>query len=452
MIKEHLYSELFVSVLITSLFYAFYDFYLFSIFSIFIFIYFGLKIFNELGKKIEIRDIMIFIAILQWLIGPILSYRFTDDKVFYFMIIGEEEYVNYVFPATFFLIIGLYLPIFGYKFNENLILKNIYSIIKQKPNIDITLIAIGIVSEILINYVPLSLRFAFSLLGSLRYIGLYYLMVGKRPFKWIIFSIIMLWLLYIAIDHTVFQSFILWAGFMFLIIAFLYKLSKAKKISIIILFVSMVFIIQTVKYEFRQLTWFAEGKIDNKMEIFTNLVKKNLSRSDLLFSEANIQALISRINQGWIIARIMYYIPVYEPYAEGETIKIAIASSLLPRFIYKDKITAGGNAYFERFTGLNMGKSTSMDLSIVGEAYANYGKFWGIVFMFFLGISYNAVLYIIFRISLYNPTILFWIPLIFFQVIKAESDLATSLNHLTKASMLVFAFFWSAKNIWGVRL
>ena len=36
-----------------------------------------------------------------------------------------------------------------------------------------------------------------------------------------------------------------------------------------------------------------------------------------------------------------------------------------------------------RFTGLNLTSTTSMGMSIIGEAYANFGSFGGFIFMGF---------------------------------------------------------------------
>ena len=86
-----------------------------------------------------------------------------------------------------------------------------------------------------------------------------------------------------------------------------------------------------------------------------------------------------------------------------------------------------------------------MDISQVGEAYANFGAIGGMIFMLLVGLFFN---WIIARISKWGniyPDLIFWLPLIFLQVVKAETSLVTVLNHLTKA-MLVAWFFFSP---WG---
>ncbi len=91
-----------------------------------------------------------------------------------------------------------------------------------------------------------------------------------------------------------------------------------------------------------------------------------------------------------------------------------------------------------------------MNLSLVGEGYANFGAGGGIAFMFVVGLFYNWGLALIFRLARKYPSLIFWIPLIFLQVIKAETDLITVLNHLVKASIVTAGVFWGFRRILGI--
>ena len=86
-----------------------------------------------------------------------------------------------------------------------------------------------------------------------------------------------------------------------------------------------------------------------------------------------------------------------------------------------------------------------MGMSIIGEAYANFGSFGGIFFMliwgFFLSVYWNRIR----ALSENHPVLIFFIPLLFFQVVKAETELVVVLNHMVKASIVVALFFWAAR-------
>jgi hypothetical protein len=51
----------------------------------------------------------------------------------------------------------------------------------------------------------------------------------------------------------------------------------------------------------------------------------------------------------------------------------------------------------------------------------------------------------VFKKTATNIVLLAFLPLLFLQVIKAETELVVVLNHLIKASIVVYLFFWAAK-------
>jgi hypothetical protein len=167
-----------------------------------------------------------------------------------------------------------------------------------------------------------------------------------------------------------------------------------------------------------------------------------LTDPGLLFETAVLQNMGARLNQGWIIARVMNHMPAKQEFVRGETIENGIYAALLPRILAPNKAEAGGRANFERFTGTELPETTSMDVSLVGEGYANFGKTGGVIFLLIMGAFYNLAIIKTISLAKLYPTILFWLPIIFFQVIKAETDFATVLNHFTKAVIVTFAVFW----------
>ena len=163
-------------------------------------------------------------------------------------------------------------------------------------------------------------------------------------------------------------------------------------------------------------------------------------------SDEYFQGLIDRLNQGWIIARIMYVVPEFEPFAEGETIREGLLAATVPRFLNPDKVKSGG-ANFERFTGMQLIK-TSMNIGVIGEAYANYGVNGGIVFMFCIGLFFNLALYILLRYAKKNYEVFLWIPFLFLYVVKAEDDFATMINQFVKAIFVMYFIFMIIKRLY----
>ncbi len=421
-----------------------------SLLGVTLFVIFSVKFYLELSHKIEIRDVIILLALLQWIIGPILSYLYVTDESFYFMVIPEKDYMDYVFPASLLFVIGLYFPIGPKKINEQQILQKIKIILKKYPHLDLILIGSGLLAAFLKDSMPLSIRFVFYLVANMRFIGLFVLILGKRPYKWVIFGTVIFLFFSTTVQEGMFHDLILWSGFIFIVLAFILKFSNQQKILILSLLVTGVFLIQSVKHELRKVIWTSSQV--NATSVFSRLVQERLSNESYLMNESNLNAMISRINQGWIVARIMNYVPRFEPFAEGETIRKALIAALVPRLLMPNKVKAGGQENFERFTGHKLRSGTSMNLSVLGEAYANYGIWGGSFFMFLVGLFYNFVQLKIFNWTRFYPTLLLWLPLIFLQAVKAEGDFAISLNHIIKAGIITWGVFYFLPKFFSVEL
>jgi hypothetical protein len=158
-----------------------------------------------------------------------------------------------------------------------------------------------------------------------------------------------------------------------------------------------------------------------------------------------------RFNQGWIVSAIMSRVPAYQPHEGGSTITYAIKASVLPRLLVEKKgAWAGEN--FQRYTGLKIPRSTTMGISVVGEAYINFARIGGAIFMFIWGLAIGFSYRFLLRKSRKYPTLILWIPLIYLQVVKAETELLIVLNHFVKAVLFTFGFYFIANRIMLWRL
>src|SRR5690606_25449870 len=105
-----------------------------------------------------------------------------------------------------------------------------------------------------------------------------------------------------------------------------------------------------------------------------------------------------------------------------------------------------------KYTGLQIGSGTSMGMSIIGEGYANFGVSGGIVFMgvwgLFLVWYWRGIVYFVRK----YPLLLFFVPIIYLQVVKAETELVVVLNHLIKSSIMIMLFFLFASRFLNWRL
>lgn len=409
-----------------------------SLFGILLVVFVFYTFITRLGDSIPVLELMLLISGLQWVIGPFIEYNFSNLHYRYKMYVDEVEYMSYVVPAYGVFIFAVLVATAKYsKYTISFISFN------NKSNFGILLLFIGIISDFLVGFIPGGLAFFIYLLSNFKFAGAIILFFSdQRKFR-IIFYLIILYLFYNSLQKALFHDFILWGVFFYMFWALKYK----PKISNILatIFASILFLItlQTVKAAYRDEVW--KGYSGNKVELFLSLVVDSILTTGLfdeMNEEENEVGVNVRLNQGWIISSVMDYIPKRQEFFEGETIENAIVSSIFPRFLVSDKEVAGGQKNFTRFTGLTLGTGTSMGISIIGEAYGNYGVYYGIGFMFLWGLFLGSVWSRLFSYVLKNIIYIGFVPLIFLQVIKAETELVVVLNHLLKSLIVVFLFIY----------
>jgi len=112
---------------------------------------------ESLGKDAGIIQITALIASLQWLLGPFFAYHYEGVTAKYLMYVPEDQYLAYVVPSVFMLIVGMRLgmPHISYQKLRDYLTGPLA--ISQK-NIYI-MICIGLFAGVITNYVPASLRF-----------------------------------------------------------------------------------------------------------------------------------------------------------------------------------------------------------------------------------------------------------------------------------------------------
>lgn len=414
-----------------------------------VFIFFTIRFFMRLGNDLPLKELIIMIATLQWVVAPILSYHFYTQSQFYYMSIDEDMYMAYNVPAIIAFSAGLFITFFPRKYILNFGLGKLDEVeqIKYKKK-GLFLFIVGLLTTFLVRFpIPPSLRFFLFLLTFLSYIGAFYLYRSNISYKWLWLLLAFSPTLFNATASSVFHEMFLWGGFIIVMYTFINKSSLITKLGLISMSVFIVILISSVKKEFRaQRSGNENVRGTAATQEFFSLINEQVVENKTTNNEEFAQDFVDRINQGWIIARVMYVVPEYEPFADGETIEDGLWAAIVPRVFVPDKMRAGGQTNFERFTGLTL-TGTSMNLGIVGEAYGNYGSTGGIIFMFIYGFLFNIILHILRTKGIKTEEYLLWIPFLFLYSVKAEDDFGTSLNYLTKSAIVMIGFIWLTNKI-----
>lgn len=381
------------------------------------------RLYNEIGKSFAIPELLVLIMALQWIIGPWISYNLSLQHYKYYMRVSEATYMEYVVPAT---MLFAYFLLRRTSTNKLIFTIEVFHYFRLARY----LVVLGFIADAIINIVPTELRFFVFLISNLKLVGSGILLFSEKNYdRWYIVATIII-LLSKSLVLGMFHDLILWLAFLFLIWAIKHQLKPVQKIIIILSVFSLISLLQLSKRFYRQSE--NSGFISLLENSGTGLSHFSNNREESLLE------LNTRLNQGWIVAAVLDNVPVNQDYAHGSTVVEAVAASLLPRIIYKNKAVAGGKKNFEKYTGLELGKYTSMSISVVGEAYANFGRLGGIGFMALWGWFLSGAWVLLVRASRSYIIWGFFASYIFLQVIKAEIDLVVILNHLIKSSALAW--------------
>lgn len=402
-----------------------------NIIALTVFVVVFLNFYRALDTHIPILEITACIAALQWLVGPVIGYAYGSNIERYAMYIEAGKYFAFALPGTCVYLAAL--RILPEDPHQHKFLQTVRREIFFRRGVALLIISLG--AQFTSSYAPGGLAFFFFLLTQLRYIGAIYFLYSGHPMRYVLIALSLGTLLIRSAESAMFHDLIIWVSLIACYWFHTVRWTPPKKATFFVVGFVCVFIIQLIKADYREKVWGGEDA-----SLLATAYEKIVLNQAFVNSDS-LRAAGMRINQGWIISAVMLNVPLAEPYAEGETVKTAIVSSIFPRFIYEGKAKAGGQVNFERFTGLELENNTSMGISILGEGYANYGSFGGCIFMFFWGLAYAGIYYFAAKFTRKHATFLFWLPLIFYQAIKAETELVVVLNQLIKGAIIAFSAF-----------
>ncbi|MEI7939558.1 MAG: hypothetical protein WCK27_22980 [Verrucomicrobiota bacterium] len=393
----------------------------------------------------------ILIATLQYGLAPLASYYYAPEEEY--RIGNFARYFAYAGPAILALALGWIVSILGLRSGATAVPRR-----RSNPRLllelDLLLWGGMAVSYFAEGFGGGGLAFLLVLLGGLRFVGAIGWMILAQPgWKWRV-AVAVAYELMGANRSGMFHDFILWGLSLMGVYVFLRRFRGSVLLAWMAVLAAFVFFLQDAKWQIRQTTWGGEGAVTVfgqrvQMSPWTRPLVSVLcvadSASKLVvggYSDESLDYSINRFNQGWIIDLVLQRVPDTVPYARGETVLRALEASLLPRFLAPNKLLAGGKDNMERFAGRTLGEETSMNLGFAGELYANFGYWGGIVGC---GI-YALVLGLLFRwVAVRAGTSPLWWAVAAYVghwALKAESDVGSIMNYVTKGSVVVLALIF----------
>jgi hypothetical protein len=423
--------------------------------SVSLFVFFFLNFLWNLGKKIVILDLTILLAFITCLIVPVIFYHvYTRDNPLAllwdkYMPVSSDDYFSFALPGVILLIIGQKIPLGKFKINKNpaIYMENVKVYLSQNPKLGLYLVAIGVISGMLRFLVPDAMKEVFFLMAHLVFVGVFYVIYSPSKNKKVIVAGVIALMVGECIVTGMFGELVFILACSLVLILLGKKVAYWKKLAFAFGGVFIIILIQSIKSDYRKRYWFEEGTADPAY--FAELIGDRLSSPSTMFDPGSLFVLSVRMNQGWLVAETMKMVPEKHPFGNGGPLVDAVFASVVPRILWPDKPDAGGKANIKRFWGYDLiGWSTN--IGTLGEAYANFDRNGGLLYMFFYGLFFNFMLSRILKMAEKRPTIILWLPYLFFSVVNVETDLLSTMGALVKSiifAWVVFRVFDMAANL-----
>ena len=166
------FKEIFLCIIVFLLLNLQFDIDFYLSLGISLFMYNGLKLIFNCNDYLPFIELILSLFGLQYLFGPAIIYL-NEDLIpeTYTMKVSSDIYFSFIIPIYLAFSLGLNTFIKSNKLKVNLdSINQFYNQYKFLPYI---LISIGLISTLLISYLPSALQFVAYLLSSLKFIGVF---------------------------------------------------------------------------------------------------------------------------------------------------------------------------------------------------------------------------------------------------------------------------------------
>jgi hypothetical protein len=389
---------------------------------------------HTIGKKINILELTVLMFSIQLLFVPAITYIINPG----FIPLQPDEYFGYVLPA----IIAYYLgteAVFYKNLSHTALLKKAQEFLVGKEVIAYALTGLGLVGLLVVPIAPSSIRNIAFMLASLHFVAVIYGYYSGGRTRYIILLVATVAILIRTAQTGLFWELYAWSVLWLSIIGMSLKWVKGWlfKVTLVLIGALVINLIQSVKFEYRKMTWGDTVSQESaSTALLWKLMSDRLERPEQVF---NVEQSVETSNrlQANLLCEAMIYVPRYTPYS-GKAL-LDLVAAFIPRFLWEDKPTTGGaqNAYNYTFQQLD---ESAIDITILGVAYVSFGVLGGILFMFSYGLLLNYVFQLVIKLSDQRPTLILWLPFIFYSALKIEFDLLNSWGGIVIASVFLTAF------------
>ena len=414
---------------------------------------------SNLTRKINFLDVTSLAACISYLLMPLLVYNVFGEHNklaalwHTYMTVERKDYFLLALPATITLILGLWTPpLINARISDGELITRVRLYLSKRRIVGVLLFLTGIFSIPFVTLAPPSVQAIFYFGTQLTYVGAIYLLYSGNHLKLATIVMILALMIAQAVITGMYGELVYWSV-MGVILMLIGKtgFTFTYKVLILCLGIVMLFLIQSIKHEYRAAVW-KGAKRGNDPAVFFNLLADRIKHPEAIFGAERIYKVVVRANQGYLIGRAVEYVPKHEPFANGETIIKSLWSAVVPRFLWNDKPRAGGQENICRFLGDCGHYNYSYNIGQLGEAYVNFGVVGAWIYMFLYGYLLTNLFGIVRYFSVRIPSLILWTPILFYTAMIVETDLLTFINSFVKGVMFCAFCYFSFKLVLNVRL
>ena len=416
---------------------------------------------EKLGRGIVLREVVALFYSFVYLFMPLMGYLYyteNNDRARAFvryMPIPKDTYFDLALPAVTVFILVLCWPLHKDRSDEGeSIQRTIAHARRQLVNnqkMGVVLVGLGVVISFIIQFMPSSLQYVFTLFYFASFAGLMYVYFSRDfPLRKTIMLLFGLFVVFGALRNGMF-TIIAYMGMTLFSFFFINRpVALWKKVIFFTIGVFCLIIIQTVKPEYRR-TVLKTNKQEKASE-FWNLAMKRMDNLDNLVTPEFMWPIYYRTNQGFYVALVQRYMPASRPYDNGANLTVVILSAFVPRFLWEDKPMAGGEANMKYYTGYTI-KGYTTNVGPLGEGYGSFGDMGAMYYMALLAFFVRFMYRKVFDYAEKAPLVIFWIPVMFYQVTySGENDTLQIVNSLIKAVVFMYILYKASPMLFTPKL
>lgn len=398
-----------------------------------LFIFVHLCLFSD--HYVAFPGLISFIAAVELLLAPTLATSFPPSFHVYDMVLPLGSYLQYAIPATIALWIGLHWPV-----TRNLGTQMQWpqpSALSPRLRwaMDVMLIG-GIALDTFIGSFPSSLFFLVTIVSSFRFFAALVWMITRTPGWTLRVTVVIAQLIVITSSYGIFYTLLQWTGFFVLMYGFRLRW-RAKLALVLTLALMSTVMLQYVKADYRAYLRTENPDFVERISTLGRIALDQITGQNEQQVPVPFGDVLVRFNQGWIVSRIIDRVPRKVPYAGGDTIKDALIFSLLPRALFPNKPEGASRVLFARFTGLQLNSSTSMGLSVIGEMYANFGSWGGVLGTFVFGSLVGLAYARFVKLARKSPHWWAAAPIVLLAAIEPAWNLGDISNYIIKSALVL---------------